>query len=147
MKCTYSVKHFYNCLFILISFGVIVHFPLCISHFIIHTLCLRVIFGTQFLYTYQLSCYFVLCVFLQVYFIASIGQYLDTSVSRSRNFNRFTLEQYNITNKLKSSFYAIKSPLLLALALSNKLNKASFALVDDLSADIGILVQIHVSYN
>ncbi|CAK1584368.1 unnamed protein product [Parnassius mnemosyne] len=85
----------------------------------------------------------ILRIYNGVYFNASIGQYLDTIAARSNNYDNFTREQYNATNVMKSSFYAIKSPILLGLALANKLNDESYNLVDNICEDIGVLVQIH----
>ncbi|CAG5048716.1 unnamed protein product [Parnassius apollo] len=85
----------------------------------------------------------ILRIYNGVYFNGSIGQYLDTIAARSNNYDNFTLAQYNTTNEMKSSFYAIKSPILLGLALANKFNEESYNLVDNICEDIGILVQIH----
>ncbi|CAG5048730.1 unnamed protein product [Parnassius apollo] len=85
----------------------------------------------------------VLRIYNRVYFFASMGQYLDTIAAKSNNYDNFTREQYNATNVIKSSFYAIKSPILLGLALANKFNEASYNHVDRVCDDIGVLAQIH----
>ncbi|KPJ09635.1 Farnesyl pyrophosphate synthase [Papilio machaon] len=85
----------------------------------------------------------IMNVYHQVYFNSSMGQHFDAEVSRSRNYDNYTMETYDMICLLKSSAYAIKSPLLLALVLSNKSNKESIDIVENLSADIGILIQCH----
>ncbi|XP_013162679.1 PREDICTED: farnesyl pyrophosphate synthase-like [Papilio xuthus] len=85
----------------------------------------------------------ILNVYHQVYFNASVGQHLDAEIARSKNFDNYTIEKYNTINTWKSSFYAIKSPLLLALTLSKKLNNESIDIVENIAFDIGILIQCH----
>ncbi|KPJ14724.1 Farnesyl pyrophosphate synthase 1, mitochondrial [Papilio machaon] len=79
----------------------------------------------------------------QLYFNAAMGQHFDAEVARSRNYDNYTMETYDMICLLKSSSYAIKSPLTLALILSNKWNKESIDIVENLAVDIGILIQCH----
>lgn len=72
---------------------------------------------------------------------------MEAAISRSRNYNNYTMESYTKIGNLRSSFYSVKSPLLLGLALNNKLNKESYDVVDDVGLDIGVLVQCHVSHS
>ncbi|XP_045537619.1 farnesyl pyrophosphate synthase-like [Papilio machaon] len=88
-------------------------------------------------------CANILSVYDKVYFVSSVGQYMEVEISRSRNYDNYNMELLTMLNNLKSSFYSIKSPLLLALALSNKLNKASYDVVDDVGLEIGALIQYH----
>ncbi|CAK1584371.1 unnamed protein product [Parnassius mnemosyne] len=85
----------------------------------------------------------ILRIYNGIYFIGAIGQYLDTIAARSNNYDNFTREQYNATNVMKSSFFSVKSPILLGLALANKLSEESCNHVDNVCDDIGVLVQIH----
>ncbi|XP_013137159.1 PREDICTED: farnesyl pyrophosphate synthase-like [Papilio polytes] len=85
----------------------------------------------------------ILKIYLELYMNASTGQHFDAEIARSKNYDNYTIEGYNATNTMKSAYYAIKSPLLLALSLSNKLDKDSYAIVDNVGDDIGILIQCH----
>ncbi|XP_013136944.1 PREDICTED: farnesyl pyrophosphate synthase 1-like [Papilio polytes] len=85
----------------------------------------------------------VLKILSGTYFTGSVGQHMDTVVQRSKNYDNFTIEQYNLINTYKSAIYSVKTPILMALALSNKLNRKSFEIVDDVCTDIGTMVQIH----
>lgn len=81
----------------------------------------------------------------QAYIHVNLGQHLDITLSRSKDFNRFTVEQYNKIAYYKSSFYTVKFPILVALALCGKDSKESFQLVDLVGTDLGILLQMQVN--
>ncbi|XP_013170308.1 PREDICTED: farnesyl pyrophosphate synthase-like, partial [Papilio xuthus] len=88
-------------------------------------------------------CANILSIYDKVYFVSSVGQYMEVEVSKTRNYDNYNIELLAKINALKSAFYSVKSPLLLALALSNKLNKTSYDIVDDMGLDIGVLIQHH----
>ncbi|XP_013163191.1 PREDICTED: farnesyl pyrophosphate synthase-like [Papilio xuthus] len=85
----------------------------------------------------------VMHIFDTIYYTLEIGQLIDAQFVKARNYDDFTIENFDAMNKYKSSFYSVKSPILLALALCKKLNNESFAIVDDLGTDLGILIQSH----
>ncbi|XP_068620611.1 uncharacterized protein [Battus philenor] len=85
----------------------------------------------------------ILSIYHKVYFMTTLGQYIETTTARSRNYDTYTFQLYETMNRLKSSPYAVKAPILIALALSNKLNEESYNTVDKVGDDIGVLVQIH----
>lgn len=69
---------------------------------------------------------------------------MDIMMSKSRDLDKFTVEQYNFLNDHKSSFYTVKLPILLALELCNKNSEDSYSYVDKIGMDLGILLQMQV---
>ncbi|XP_013136960.1 PREDICTED: farnesyl pyrophosphate synthase-like [Papilio polytes] len=78
----------------------------------------------------------------EAFFTINIGQYMDIMMSKSRDLDKFTVEQYNFLNDYKSSFYTVKLPILLALELCNKSSEDSYSNVDKIGMDLGILLQM-----
>ncbi|KPJ07499.1 Farnesyl pyrophosphate synthase [Papilio machaon] len=78
----------------------------------------------------------------ETYFALNIGQLMDISLTRSNDFDQFTMEYYNLLNYFKSAFYTVKLPILLALSICNLHSKEAYMHVDKVCSDLGILLQM-----
>ncbi|XP_013162501.1 PREDICTED: uncharacterized protein LOC106113988 [Papilio xuthus] len=81
--------------------------------------------------------------FNEVFFICNVGQYLDAVTSKNRNYDNFTMKNYKNIALNKYAVGCINFPVLCALILSNKYNKDTRQLVDNILTDVGIWSQIN----
>ncbi|XP_013171872.1 PREDICTED: farnesyl pyrophosphate synthase-like [Papilio xuthus] len=80
--------------------------------------------------------------FNETYFALNIGQLMDISLTRSNDYEQFTIEYYNLLNYFKSAFYTVKLPILLAFSLCNLKSTKAYMHADKVCSDLGILLQM-----
>ncbi|KPJ02115.1 Farnesyl pyrophosphate synthase [Papilio xuthus] len=78
----------------------------------------------------------------RTYFALNIGQLMDISLTRSNDYEQFTIEYYNLLNYFKSAFYTVKLPILLAFSLCNLKSTKAYMHADKVCSDLGILLQM-----
>ncbi|XP_045537601.1 farnesyl pyrophosphate synthase 2-like [Papilio machaon] len=81
--------------------------------------------------------------FNEVFFICNVGQHMDATISKNRSYDNFTMENYKNIALYKFGVGSINFPILCALILSNKYNKDTRQLVENILNDIGIWCQIN----
>ncbi|CAK1590677.1 unnamed protein product [Parnassius mnemosyne] len=82
-------------------------------------------------------------IFNEMYMQIEIAQQRDIALQKSKDYSKFTMDTYNLTQTFKASYYCITSTIYMALILCNKATEESFQLVDDICNDVGIVFQIH----
>ncbi|CAK1584577.1 unnamed protein product [Parnassius mnemosyne] len=78
----------------------------------------------------------------KTYFSTAMGQHMDLSLERDRNFDNFIMKCYCEVNEMKMAFPVLEMPIIVALILSNKATKESMQQIHNICVDIGILFQI-----
>ncbi|XP_068620703.1 uncharacterized protein [Battus philenor] len=85
----------------------------------------------------------IIKLFNEAFFRSDYGQYLDSVTSKNRNFSSFNVELFTKISDSKFTYYFIKFPILVALAMANYLNKESIQNVDQALKHIGCWIQMH----
>ncbi|CAG5048712.1 unnamed protein product [Parnassius apollo] len=85
----------------------------------------------------------VINVFNEMYFVTEMGQFLDVYFAQTKNYNDFTMENYDKMSYMKVSYFFMNTPILFALILCNKASEEYYKLVLDLCNDLGVFIQIH----
>ncbi|CAG4983346.1 unnamed protein product [Parnassius apollo] len=83
----------------------------------------------------------------EMYLQLEISQQRDYEIQRSRDYSKFTMDDYNLTQTFKASYYCITSVVHMALVLSNKATQESFQLAEDLCTDMGVVFQLNNDYS
>ncbi|CAG4983333.1 unnamed protein product [Parnassius apollo] len=80
-------------------------------------------------------------IFNELYMQIEIAQHRDVALQRSKDYSKFTMDTYNLTQTFKASYYCITSTI--NMVLCNKATEESLKLVDDICNDFGVVFQIH----
>ncbi|XP_068620509.1 uncharacterized protein [Battus philenor] len=84
--------------------------------------------------------------FNEMHFETEIGQYLDSMLASTRDFSKYTRENFDRITYFKGSCYGFIAPVNLALALCGKGTEENFQIVKHMCSDLGPFTQINNDY-
>ncbi|XP_068620623.1 uncharacterized protein [Battus philenor] len=85
-------------------------------------------------------------IFNEMNLVTEMGQCLDFMMPTTKDFSRYTAENFQRITNLKAACYGLNSPVMLALLLCGKASEENFKLVVHMCNDLGTFTQTNNDY-